>query len=62
MKYFVTVSCPGYVIVDAEDEREAMEMAEVVDLKEINWDTDDIRAGDCLVQKQFWWGVNYDIH
>ena len=53
MKYFVTVSCPGYVIVGAEDEREAMEMAEVVDPKEINWDTDDIRAGDCLVQKQF---------
>lgn len=53
MKYFVTVSCPGYVIVDTEDEREAMEMAEVVDLKEINWDTDDIRAGDCLIQKQF---------
>ena len=50
MKYCVTMSCVGFVDVDAKDEREAMEIAESYDFEKVNRDTYDIRAECCAAK------------
>lgn len=50
MKYCVTMSCVGFVDVDAKDEREAMEIAESYDFDKVDWDTYDVRSECCATK------------